>query len=109
MAEVLGVEDGAFAQEEVLALGEELVVGGDHARAEAAVGEVDEFGEGEVARLAVVGVRVAAAVGRGVIGVGIGVGVLECGLARVEGHALTFAPPDSSGPSKVFADTVQLS
>ncbi len=67
VAEVLRVEDGGLGLEEVLPLGEELVVGRDDARAEAAVGEVDEVGEGEVGG-AVVGVRVAARVRVGVAG-----------------------------------------
>ena len=67
--EVLGVELGRLGLEQVLALGEELVVGGDHARAEAPVGEVGVLGEGEVGG-AVVGVRVAAAERAGVTGEG---------------------------------------
>ena len=59
VAEVLGVELGGLGQQQVLALGEELVVGGDHTRAEPPVGEVGVVGEGEVGG-AVVGVRVAA-------------------------------------------------
>ena len=61
VAEALGVELGGLRLEQVLALGEELVVGGDDTGAEPPVGEVDEVGEGEVGG-AVVGVRVAAPV-----------------------------------------------
>lgn len=69
VAEVLGVELGGVGLEEVLALGEELVVGGDDARAQAPVGEVGVLREREVCG-AVVRVRVAAAVGAGVTGEG---------------------------------------
>ena len=69
VAEVLRVELGGLGLQHVLALGEELVVGGDDTRAEPPVGEVGVVGEGEV-RGAVVGVRVAAAVGAGVTGEG---------------------------------------
>ncbi len=102
VAEVLGVEDGALADEEVLALGEELVVGGDHARAETAVGEVDQFREGEVGG-AVVGVRVTAAV-RGRV---VGVGILVVVLILFEGHAFTVVRGKPLGPSKVFARIIK--
>ncbi len=59
--EALGVEFRGLRLEQVLALGEELVVGGDDATAEAPVGEVHEMSEGEVGG-AVVGVRVASPV-----------------------------------------------
>ncbi len=109
VAEALGVEDGAFADQQVLALGEELVVGGDHARAEAAVGEVDQFGEGEVSGLAVVGVGVAAAVGRGVVGVGGSVsGSWNAVSLASKVMPLTLTPPNLSGPAKVFVRTVQF-
>ncbi|MGX1510300.1 hypothetical protein RKD44_001588 [Streptomyces collinus] len=65
--EVLGVELGGPGHQQVLALGEELVVGGDDTRAELPVGKVGVLGEGEVGG-AVVRVRVAASVGLGVAG-----------------------------------------
>lgn len=65
--EVLGVELGPLGQEQVLALGEELVVGGDDPGPELPVGEVGVLGEGEVGA-AVVRVRVAASVGVRVAG-----------------------------------------
>ena len=67
--EVLGVELGGIGLEQVLALGEELVVRGDHARAQAPVGEVGVLGEAEVGG-AVVRVRVATTEGAGVTGEG---------------------------------------
>ncbi len=65
--EVLGVELGGLGHQQVLALGEELVVGGDDTRAELPVGKVGVLGEGKVGG-AVVRVRVAASVGLGVAG-----------------------------------------
>lgn len=77
VAEVLGAELGASGDEQVLPLGEELVVGGDHPGAQAPVGEVDEAREGQV--------------GAAVVGVGIpsGVRLGGAGVPGYGGHAFS--------------------
>ncbi len=80
VAEEIGVEAGGFGGEQVLALGEELVVGGDHGGAEPSVREVGQVGEGKVGA-AVVGVRVAAGVRARAPGEGKGTG--RCGYGAV--------------------------
>src|SRR6478609_5771309 len=105
VAEALGVEDGGLADQEVLTFGEELVVGRDHSGAETAVREVDQPGEGEVAR-AVVGVGVTTAVGGRVVGVRVAGTVLR--LVLVAGHGATVPPRLPSGPSKVFVRSFQF-
>ncbi|GAA1354578.1 hypothetical protein GCM10009612_17250 [Streptomyces beijiangensis] len=106
MAEVLGVEDRPLTDQQVLALGEELVVGGDYTRSQPAVGEVDQFREG-VLEGAVVGVRVASAVGGRVVGVrvlGLGLGL----VLRLRGHVIDSRSREQTGPSKVFVRSVQF-
>ena len=62
VAEARRIEPGRPGDEEVLPLGEELVVGGDDSGAQPPVGQIDQRAEGELGG-AVVGVGVAAGVG----------------------------------------------
>ncbi len=99
VAEALGVEARGLGPQQVLAFGEELVVGGDDARAQQPVGEVGQVGEGKRGG-AVVGIGVAAAVGGGVAGVAGDAGFRAgahacCVLSRSRPVGAVGAPPSA--------------